>query len=144
MSCRLWSKVLFSAVLLSLAIPSGWAQKVSSAKAKDTGPKYDVTNEVRIKGVIEDMREVPDFEGTEFVLKTDTGSVLVHVAPAAFLKEIEASFNKGDEVQVLGAKAPDSTDGEVLAREITVGTNVVTLRDDKGIPVWAGWKFPGK
>jgi hypothetical protein len=74
------------------------------------------------------------------VVKTDTGQVLVHVAPADFLKEMDTSFKKGDEVQITGAKAPNATETEILAREITVGTNTTTLRDDKGIPVWAGWK----
>ena len=135
MSCKLWSRILFSIVVLSLAASNGLAQK-----AKDTGPKYDVASQVKIKGVIEDVRETPGtFAGTVLVVKTDTGTVLVHVAPASFLKEIDASFTKGDQVEVFGAKAPNVTEEEILAREITVGTNTVTLRDDKGIPVWAGW-----
>ena len=66
--------------------------------------------------------------------------MLVHVAPTDFLKEIDTSFNKGDEVVVVGAKAPDAPEEEILAREITDGNNTATLRDDKGIPIWAGWK----
>jgi len=135
MSCKLWSRILFSVAALSLALSYGSAQKM-----KDTGPKYDIANQVKIKGVIEDVRQIPgNFEGTVLVVKTDTGTVLVHVAPASFLKEMDTSFTKGDQVEVLGAKAPNATEEEVLAREITVGTNTVTLRDDKGIPVWAGW-----
>lgn len=119
------------------------AQLAASTKSADTGPKYDATKEVKIKGVVEDIREVPgEWEGTHLVVKTDTGDVLVHIAPAAFLKEMDTEFKKGDEVQVVGCKAPDASGGEpeILAREITVGTNTTTLRDDKGIPVWAGWK----
>ncbi len=135
MSYKLWLRILFSIAALSLALSYGSAQKM-----KDTGPKYDVGNEVKLKGVIDDIREVPgNFEGTLLVVKTDTGTVLVQLAPAAFLKEIDASFAKGDQVEVTGAKAPNATEEEILAREITVGTNTVTLRDDKGIPVWAGW-----
>jgi hypothetical protein len=135
MSYKLWSRILFSIVILPLALSYGSAQRT-----KDTGPKYDVGNEVKLKGVIEDIREIPgNFEGTLLVVKTDTGTVLVRVAPASFLKEIDASFAKGDQVKVVGAKAPNATEEEILAREITVGTNTVTLRDDRGIPVWAGW-----
>jgi hypothetical protein len=132
------SKVLFALAALALT-----AQAASTPKAANTGPKYDAANEVKIKGVVEDIREVPgEFEGTHLVVKTDTGTVLVHVAPADFLKEIDTSFKKGDEIQVTGCKAPDATgsEPEILAREITVGTNTTTLRDDKGVPVWAGWK----
>ncbi len=130
-------KVLWTAALLVVVA----TQAAATQKVANTGPKYDIANEVKIKGVVEDIREVPgEFEGTQLVVKTDTSTVLVHVAPADFLKEMDTSFKKGDEVQVIGAKAPNTTEGEILAREITVGTNTTTLRDDKGIPVWAGWK----
>ena len=79
MSFKLWSKVLFIAVALVLAAPSGWTQSASK-----TGPKYDTANEVRIKGVVEEVREVPgDLEGTHLVVKTDTTTVLVYAAPWA-------------------------------------------------------------
>jgi len=137
MSRRLWWKIAVTAGAMLLSIASGFAQK---AKVKDTGPKYDVANEIKVKGVVEDISEVPGpYEGTRLMVKTDTGSVLVRLAPASFLKEIDASFAKGDQVQVTGAKAPDTAEEEILAREITVGSNTITLRDDKGIPVWAGW-----
>ena len=134
------SRALFVGVVAGLLLPAAWAQS-----ATKTGPKYDVKNEVKIKGVIEEVKEVPGpFEGTRLVVKTDTKTVLVHVAPAAFLKEIDTTFNKGEQIEVVGCKAPDATEDEILAREITVGQNTTTLRDDKGIPVWAGWKPSGK
>src|ERR1700751_2158257 len=102
MNCRLWTRVMLATGVLLLTVSPVFAQK-----AKDTGPKYDVANEVKVKGVIAEVREVPgNFEGTHLVVKTDTGTVLVHVAPAAFLKEIDTAFAKGDQVQVVGAKAP--------------------------------------
>jgi len=137
MSCKLWCRVLCIAAGLIWVTQAALAQK----KIVNTGPKYDIANEVKLKGVVEDIREVPgEFEGIHLVVKTDAGTTLVHVAPADFLKEMDTTFKKGDEVQVIGAKAPDATEPEVLAREITVGTNTTTLRDGKGIPVWAGWK----
>jgi len=140
MSCRCLAKALFIAAVVGLLMPAAWAQTTSK-----TGPKYDVKNEVKVKGVVEEIRQVPgQFEGTHLVVKTDNKTVLVHVAPADFLKEIDTSFNKGDQVEVVGCKAPDGTEEEILAREITVGQNTTTLRDDKGIPVWAGWKPSGK
>jgi len=83
---------------------------------------------------------VGEFEGVHLVVKTETKTWLVHVAPSAFLKEIDTSFNKGDQVEVLGARAPDAPEEEILAREIVDGSNTATLRADKGIPIWAGWK----
>lgn len=133
-------KFVFIAAVVGLLMSPAWAQTTSK-----TGPKYDVKNEVKVKGVVEEIRTVPgQFEGIHLVVKTDSKTVLVHVAPADFLKEIDTSFNKGDQVEVVGCKAPDGTEEEILAREITVGPNTTTLRDDKGIPVWVGWKPSGK
>jgi archaellin len=135
MSCRSWSKLALTASALLLAVSSGLAQK-----AKDTGPKYDVANEVKIKGVVAEVREVPGaYEGVYLVVKTDSGTALVRVAPAAFLKDMDTSFAVGNQVQVTGAKALNGSEEQILAREIIVGTNTVTLRDDKGAPVWVGW-----
>jgi hypothetical protein len=128
---------LFAAMaVLILALPGVAGQKIA-----DTGSKYDVAHQVKIQGTVEEVREVPgDYEGTHLLVKTDQGLVLVQVAPAAFLKEMDTSYKKGDVVQVVGAKALDATEEQVLAREITIGADSVTLRDDKGVPVWAGWK----
>jgi hypothetical protein len=140
MSFRIISKILIVAAVSGLLLSPACAQTASK-----NGPKYDVKNEVKVKGVIEEIREVPGpFEGTHLLVKTESKTVLVHVAPADFLKEIDTSFSKGEEVQVVGCKAPDASEEEILAREITVGQNTTTLRDDKGVPVWAGWKPSGK
>ena len=136
MNRRFWRGLLGAAGVTIIAIGC-----MATEKVINTGPKYDTGKEVKVKGVVEEIRTVPgEFEGTHLVVKTDTGTVLVHVAPADFLKEMDTSFKAGDQVQVVGAKAPDTTELEVLAREITVGSNTTVLRDDKGIPVWAGWK----
>ena len=136
MNSRLWAKALFIAAVVAWISSAAWGQH--SGK---TGPKYDKANEVKITGVIEEVREVPgEFEGVHLVVKTETKTVLVHVAPSEFLKEIDTSFNKGDQVAVVGAKAPGAPEEEMLAREITDGNNTATLRDDKGIPIWAAWK----
>lgn len=139
MICRLWSKVLLGAVMLSLTALTVTAQKTQ--KIKDTGPEYNLASEVKIKGVIDDIRQTQgEADGVLLLVKSDSGEVPVYVGPQAFLKEIEVSFSKGDQVEVVGAKALNTADGEVLAREITVGNNSFTLRDDKGIPAWTGWK----
>ena len=137
MNSRLWVKALFIVAVMAWISSAAWGQRPGKA----TGPKYDRANEVKIKGVIIEAREVPgEFEGLHLVVKTESKTVLVHVAPSEFLKEIDTSFNKGDQVEVVGAKAPDAPEEEILAREIIDGTNTVTLRDEKGVPIWAGWK----
>jgi DNA/RNA endonuclease YhcR with UshA esterase domain len=136
MNYRSFWKLLFTIAIVSLLLPAAWAQKT-----KSTGPQYDASKEVKVKGEITEIKEVAGpWEGTHLVVKTGAGTVLVHVGPSEFLKEMEMTFAVGDKVEVVGAKAPDTSEEEILAREITVGNNMVTLRDAKGIPIWADWK----
>ena len=82
MSCRLSSRI--SLVIAGLLMSAAWAQ------TSKTGPKYDVKNEVKVKGAVQEVREVPGpFEGTQLVVKTETKTILVHVAPSGFLKEMD-------------------------------------------------------
>lgn len=118
---------------------------VSVAQKANTGPKYDAATQVKIRGVVEDVHETPGgFEGTHIVVKTESGNVLVQLAPADFLKEIDTTLKKGDEVSVIGARNAGTEGDEILAKEITVGSNTTTLRDDTGTPVWTGWKTAKK
>ena len=136
------SKLCLPGVLLILLLTF---VQVGAAQKGNTGPKYDTANQVKIKGVIEDIHETPGaYEGTHLLVKTDTGNVLVQLAPADFLKEIDASFKKGDAIEVVGAKNMGTEGEEILAKEVTVGNNTTTLRDDGGVPVWVGWKAPRK
>jgi hypothetical protein len=57
---------------------------------------------------------------------------------------MDTEFKKGDQIEVVGAKNTAAAGEEILAKEITVGNNTTTLRDDKGIPVWSGWKSSKK
>ena len=119
-------------VLLAL-VPSLYA-------TKPAGPKYDPATEMKIKGVI---TEVKDFEcpvsggmGAHITLKAGDKSVLVHIALSKFLKDYEMSFAKGDEVEVLGSKVMMDGEEVILAREITRGQNLFVFRDKNGKPLW--------
>ena len=128
------SKVLWTVALLVLVVAT---QAAITQKVANTGPKYDIANEVKIKGVVEDIREVPgEFEGTQLVVKTDTGTVLVHVAPADFLKEMAVSFVKGDRILIVGAKVKFGDGLVVLVREVWKQNSTLYLRDQNGTPYW--------
>ncbi len=106
-------------------------------------PKYDKSTELKLSGIVDELKEVPGAdEGLHFMLKDGEKTILIHVGPDKFLKEVEAQFAKGDKVSLVGSKVK-SADGEdeILAREITKDNNTVVLRDSKGEPAWKGWKL---
>jgi hypothetical protein len=46
------------------------------------------------------------------------------------------TFSKGDEIAFTGSKVKQDGADMVLAREVVKGQDTLTLRDDKGKPVW--------
>ena len=103
--------------------------------------KYNKASEVKLKGTVEEVKMVPGTCCKEscahLMLRTDKGLLEIQVAPEAFLKDMEVSFAKGDNLEVTAAKI---TGSEVyLAREIQKNGDVVVVRDNEGGPVW-NWK----
>lgn len=128
-----------SILILSVTVLS--AQKTGS---QTVGQKYDLTTETKLKGTVDEVKVVPGpSEGVHLMLKSGTETTLVHVAPEAFLKEMDVTFDKGDQIELLGSKIKVDGQDEVLAREITKNGNQLTLRDKKGMPIWSVWD-PGK
>jgi len=123
------------AVGILLAMSVAWAQAPANA------PKYDVANEVTIKGVVD---EVKDFQcpvsggmGAHLVVKTDKGLVTVHLALSKFMSEYGLSFAKGDEVVITGVKAKVGDDeNAILARKIERGNQTFVFRDKEGKALW--------
>jgi len=110
-----------------------------SVKA-DTTPalKYDKSSEVKIKGVVDDVKTAAD-NTIHITLKCEKGSLDVLVAPQNFLKEMEITFAKGDEVEVLGSQLTVDGNALLLVREVTRNGDVMMMRDEHGKPVWTGW-----
>ncbi len=122
-----WKAVLI--FTLVLAVPLAFAQ---------SGHKYDKASEVKVKGSVEEVKQAASPEkDTHLMIKTDKGLVEICLCPAKFLSALDMNFQKGDELEVTGAKAKDDAQTEViLAREIVKGENTLVLRDKDGSPVW--------
>ncbi len=123
---------LFAVMFLVLAVPLALAQK-------QTGPKYDLANEIKLSGTVEDIKTMGEHEKeTHLVFKSDKGLVELCLCPAKFLTEMDIKFAKGDKLQVTGSKANDAIDGTevILVREIVKGEDTLVLRDKNGGPVW--------
>jgi hypothetical protein len=101
-------------------------------------PKYDKSSEVKVKGIIEDVKTAPD-KTVHITLKNDKGSLDVTVAPEKFLKEMEIVFAKGDTIEVFGSQLTVDGNPALLAREVIRNGDVMVMRDEHGKPVWLGW-----
>lgn len=78
--------------------------------------------------------------GIHLQVKTAAETVPVHLGPSWYLLNQDVQIRQGDKIQVTGSRVMIRDKPAIIASSVTKGTSVLTLRDDKGIPVWAGWR----
>ncbi len=102
---------------------------------------YDPKTETTVKGTVQSVQEHVGrhgWKGTHLVLKTDSGTLPVHVGPSAYISKKQFSFAEGDQVEILGSDVTIGGTETLLAREIIKDGKTLVLRDAQGIPQWAG------
>jgi DNA/RNA endonuclease YhcR with UshA esterase domain len=122
-------------VLAMLALPATCSQATGNA------PKYDKTTEVKVSGVVTDVKDydcpISGTLGAHVSIQPEQGPAIeVHVAATKYVKNYEMVFAKGDKVEVLGSKVQFNGTDAIIAREITRGQDTFTFRDGNGKPLW--------
>lgn len=104
------------------------------------GRNYDPATVTTVSGTVEAVERGPGGggQGIHAQLKTADGMVDVHLGPAWFLEEQKLTVAKGDALTVTGSKRESGQQSFVIAKEVKKGEASVTLRDDRGVPRWAG------
>lgn len=103
-------------------------------------PNYDLKTETTVQGTIEDVQQHAGkhgWMGTHIILKTSAESLEVHVGPSSYIAEKQFSFAKGDSLSIVGSRVTIDGKPALIAREITKGGKVLTLRNASGIPLWS-------
>jgi hypothetical protein len=134
--------ILFSLVLAVPALaPDSYAQLKKF---------YDPQKVVTVQGQIEKLetitrqgRQATNSRKTQIAhLKTDQGTIVVHLGPAEFLAQQQFRPKTGDVLEVSGGKI-NTRKGEVfLVNTVKSGSRTFQLRDANGLPVWSG-QTPG-
>jgi hypothetical protein len=130
----------FVAVLLTIFCASGaFAQRpgARTVAAKSAAGAYDITNDVSLQGTIlkytENSQTVPI--GTHVLLQTSTGNVDVHLGDARLLHAAKLSISTGANVRFVGQMNAAGQNAVFLARLVQVGTQVVAVRSEHGLPL---------
>ena len=71
-------------------------------------------------------------------LKTDQGSLLVHLGPGWYLDEKKFAVKVGDTVEATGSKVTLNNQPALIAREVKANGVTLKLRNEQGLPVWRG------
>ncbi len=110
------------------------------------GRMYNPSTEATVNGTVEQVRTISGgrgWGGIHLDLKTESGTLDVHLGPSAYLSSKGFQFAKGDKVEVTGSKVTVQGHEAIIAREVKEGGKVLTLRNAQGIPQWSGGRRGG-
>jgi hypothetical protein len=107
---------------------------------------YNPQTVATLTGSVEKLEELPSmgrggsqgmmFRGVR--LKTEKGSILVHLGPGWYLDEKKFSVKVGDTMEATGSQVTLNNQPALIAREVKANGATLKLRDDQGLPVWRG------
>jgi len=101
---------------------------------------YDSGKQVVISGVVQEVKAykcpVTGTVGAHITVATAGSTIEVHLAPVTFLKQYEIVFNKGDKVEIQGAKFLFENRPALLAKLIAIDKTTYAFRDPAGKPLW--------
>lgn len=97
---------------------------------------YNPATVETISGSITDITSVNTW-GVHIKVKTANGITGVHIGPHWFIKG-KITLAVGDSVTATGSKVGMNGETVIIAKTISKGTDTVRLRNDNGVPLWAG------
>ncbi|HUO26486.1 MAG TPA: hypothetical protein VMU61_12525 [Candidatus Aquilonibacter sp.] len=121
-----------------LVVPLGAATAPKTTPVGGFGPFYDAAHETTLTGTIQEVvtRHTPGSPaGMHLLVLGPQGVVDAHVG--AFLsKQNREAMKVGMPVEIVGANVQLHGRQYLLARQITVGGHVITVRSARGAPVF--------
>ena len=128
---------VFALLLSGAAITLVSQEKSSPTHANYT---YAPTSEQTMRGWVVETRDfqcpVTGTVGSHITVKSETGSIEVHLAPASFMKQYEINIRKGDNVTVVGSRIMFEGKGALIAKSVAIGNETYNFRDQSGRPLW--------
>lgn len=79
-------------------------------------------------------------QGLHMILKTDKGTISVHLGPSWYIENQDIKIDPGDKVEVKGSRVTFEGKPAIIAAEVKKGNEILKLRDEKGFPIWSGWR----
>jgi len=138
MGKRIWVPVL---VAFAFAAPLAWAGKLGWGPDGLYQTNYDPAKIESCSGIVQDVQKFIPIRGMTsglmLTLKTEKESLPVHLGPIWFIDQLSAKFERGDRVQVKGARAKFADKWTIMAREVKKGDSVIKLREEDGFPLWS-------
>lgn len=97
-----------------------------------------------VSGVVVSVDKVMPMKGMHagihLTVKTEKESVDVHLGPEWYIERLDSRILKGDAIEVKGSRVTIAGKPVIIAAEVKKGDNVLIIRDNSGVPAWAGWR----
>jgi len=97
-----------------------------------------------ISGVVVSVEKIAPMHGMAYgihaMVKTDKETISVHLGPDWYITNQDMGIEANDQVEVKGSRITIEGAPALIAAEVKKGADVLTLRDESGLPVWAGWR----
>lgn len=116
----------------------GWGMGGAYQRMYDPAKVETVTGEVISVEKVAAMKQMKN--GIHLKLKTDQEIIPVHLGPSWYIERLDTRIEKGDTIEVKGSRVTVAGKPALIAAEVKKGDALLKLRDDSGIPVWAGWR----
>lgn len=118
---------------------------VAPPEGRQQGPAdrvYDPDTVTTLKGSVTAVAVLPArggrSGGTHVTLASDGAVTDVHMGPTWFLDQEGLKLAKGDALEVTGSLVELEGKAYLVAREVRKAATLYRLRDERGMPAWAG------
>src|SRR4030095_6676457 len=116
------------------------AQRPNAKSVATTSGGYNVAKDSSLQGTIlsytENSKTAP--LGTHVLLQTGSGNVDVHLGDARVLHQAKMNLEQGMSVRFVGQSRTVGKNTVFLARLVQVGSKVVAVRSNHGLPLTPG------
>jgi hypothetical protein len=116
----------------------GWGMGMQYSKMYNPNTVETVTGVVVGLDKITPMKGMS--HGVHMMMKTDKETISVHLGPEWYIENQDIKIEQKDKVEVKGSRITFEGKPTIIAAEVKKGKEILKLRDEKGIPVWSGWR----
>jgi hypothetical protein len=136
--------VSYAAIFVSsMSAGQGFGRTGGSGGARNDGQqKYDPYQEETISGQVITVKDIDvnngKITGVGLELRTMSQTINVYLGPHIYVDLENVKIVAGDVVDIRGVRAAYHGQDVFLAGEVRRGYDVLKLRDQNGVPLWAG------
>jgi len=106
------------------------------------GRLYDPRTVENVSGEVLSLDRAPGrgaMVGIHANLKSDKGeTIAVHLGPGWYVDRQAVTLRQGDKISVQGSRITFDGKPAIIAAEVTKDGQILRLRDENGVPAWAG------